>query len=827
MSKSTYSIKKLRGVDLRGTEVDSSRVSYMKNLLPKNGINQKRNGWETVYRFTDKQQRPLKINGIFEYKDTFVVHAGEKLYKCSRDFSQKEEIQLSDGITLENRRSNGCIFGDFLWISGAGGIMLYDGVSVKSPYEHEKVYVPVTASGITDSRNGAVVGTNRSPNLFTKRRRNGFRVNNDSTGEHLFLFDSPVDMDKPLSITVTFRVRRRNDIKYSNVSSYIGKTEDGKEINTIVYGHYYTPSPSTNSLLTLIGDFVDAQGQAIKLEFEEGSNLLDFNSIGWPIIIKNPNELFVMYNPTTPKSNYDNVVVEYTSSEEGYEDVFGSDAAAFLVNWDNGNNSLAICDGGGRLFYTQGTGRNLYLPKDNCITLGAEKEKITAVDTMLDNYIAVYKKNAFYRIKLQSGEVGKYQVVATSDREGSVNSYCACSLDEDSLCFNENGIFGTREPIEADEHTSILFSRDSFINQRLVQYSQAEKENACFVCHKGMAYLFIGGDVFVAHKDYRVRSEERDFEYEWWIFDNCPVTYAASLFNELYMGREDGYISVFKNGFSDVTYVNLDKDMYHYLLRDKEDYTEVIFDFNLGLSHGDTVYLGEHYVFHSKCTYDSTRDKLILGQGIHFDNEGECAALYDGMEILVTDLNGEAVLISTVQNLDLALVELDCAGLIDRSQGELKLYIAKKDNTPYTLIDLEDHFALSYNGGYAHLYSCDVDKIYLRNEKAVESAFFTSPLSLKEGEWKKTLFAITLYPTSDTATAVKVGYETFESSDLKEVNIGKYSAFDEMSLSTLDFCNYKASDEGHIYESEICIAFYSLRSFCPCAKRLLDRPGTL
>ena len=69
----------------------------------------------------------------------------------------------------------------------------------------------------------------------------------------------------------------------------------------------------------------------------------------------------------------------------------------------------------------------------------------------------------------------------------------------------------------------------------------------------------------------------------------------------------------------------------------------------------------------------------------------------------------------------------------------------------------------------------------------MESAFFTSPLSLKEGEWKKTLFAITLYPTSDTATAVKVGYETFESSDLKEVNIGKYSAFDEMSLSTLDF----------------------------------------
>ena len=662
--------------------------------------------------------------------------------------------------------------------------MVYDGSVLKSPCEHYKAYAPVTASGITSTREGALVGTTRSPNLFTKKRRNGFRVNTDSVGEHLFLFDAPVDMNKPLSVTVTFRVRQRTDAKYGNVTAYIGKDEDGKEINTIVYGKYYTSSPSTNSILTLNGDFVDGEGKPIKLEFEEGSGPLDYNSLGWPIIVKNPHELLVMYNPTSPRYNYDNVVVEYTADGEGYEDYLGEDAAAFLVNADNGNSALMLCDGG-RMFYTQEMGKNLYLPVENCIKLGELSEKITSAVPMLDNYIAVYKKNSFYRIKLNASGVGSYQVVATSDKEGSLSSFCACSLEEDNLCFNENGIFGTTEPSNADEHTSILFARDGFINDRLCKYSQAEKENAHFICHKGRAYLFIGGDVFVADKDYKSKGGLKDFLYEWWMLDNCPVSCAVSVFNEIYMGREDGYISVFKDGYSDITYINLDKNMYHYLLREREDYTEVIFDFGLGVGDGDTVYLGEHYLLYSKCTYDSEGKKVVLSNGNHFDFEKGCAKLYDGMDIMLCYENKEIAAKGVMSGLDLVKGEFNSP--LTPRETELYLYIGKKKGSSYKLIDLEDHFALSYNGEYASLYSLDIDGIQLRHEQAVECAYYTSPLSFDESGESKALFSITVFPTKDTASSLKVGYETFDSSDLKEIRIGKYSAFDELSLGAFDF----------------------------------------
>ena len=49
------------------SEVNEKRASYMKNMLPCDGLNKKRRGWREIYSLRDENDAPLRINGIFEY----------------------------------------------------------------------------------------------------------------------------------------------------------------------------------------------------------------------------------------------------------------------------------------------------------------------------------------------------------------------------------------------------------------------------------------------------------------------------------------------------------------------------------------------------------------------------------------------------------------------------------------------------------------------------------------------------------------------------------------------------------------------------------------
>ena len=88
------------------SEFSKEGIGYVRNMLCTEGINKKRNGWHSIGELRDKECRPLKINGIFEYceneKSILVVHAGNSFYECGYDFSIITEIPVLQKKNMAN-----------------------------------------------------------------------------------------------------------------------------------------------------------------------------------------------------------------------------------------------------------------------------------------------------------------------------------------------------------------------------------------------------------------------------------------------------------------------------------------------------------------------------------------------------------------------------------------------------------------------------------------------------------------------------------------------------------------------------------------------------
>ena len=171
------------GLTLGASQNESDGKCLAINMINKNGINEKRNGHTNIAEFLDIELNPLKINGIYSYSYTdengsrgksTIVHAGDKLFRCNDDFSEKNEISVLGGITILDEKSQAIMLGNDLFIAGCGGLLLYDGEKIKNAYENDLSYVPLTSYGITDQSNGAHRIKGEGENLFTRKRKTAF-----------------------------------------------------------------------------------------------------------------------------------------------------------------------------------------------------------------------------------------------------------------------------------------------------------------------------------------------------------------------------------------------------------------------------------------------------------------------------------------------------------------------------------------------------------------------------------------------------------------------------------------------------------------------------
>lgn len=766
MGRKIYKINKLGGVCFSDGAMGENSLSYVKNMISEDGILKKRKGWSVLYNFRSKGHSPLPINGIYEYKgdnkSCIIVHAGSSLFECDYTLTSIREIKTGSGITLKNERSTGQMYENQLWINGGDNIVIYDGEGVYTAKEHPLAYVPTTRVGITS---GGIGQKHEGANLLTEKRINTLRGEKAEGDEACFFLDGRVQYKKPFRLRVAVRVKKTWEISDELSTDYIGTDSQGQEVSALVSVDFYIQSLEEGTVY---------YSSAIK---DEAGNDIAVNKL-LGIRVVGANKLCLDFDCPTYQRDKDNIEAEFYNEGQG---TYLDRADAFATYTSKTGESSLLVFYKNKMSYSYGEEKKFYFPSESVVSIGQETEKNVSALPMTDGYLAVYKKNSFYRLKL--GTQG-WEVFPSADSIGCINSLCAVRLGYDCLVFNNEGIFGVKDLENPEYITTRLYNRAKRIQGELDRYSSVEKSSACACVHNGMYYLFIGEKAYITGLEHATDKSD-EFGYNWWVFDSCPCSFAASINGRMYMGRENGEIAVFDTGYKDKRIYTLTENEWEFVFNNSFPYTVASFSSQISVKEGDRVYLSPHAVYSCIAQYNARTKAMCVPWEVFFNGDGS-TLLYEGMEILVKDNDGyiiyEGPIIKT--NPDDLSIEIGSVSLY--KDTELQVYLKKDEAQEYVLAKEGTYFTLVMNGAPIRLYDTDIERVYIRTQRSVECEICTFSTDL--GEYRnKNLYAIIFIPSSETNCKVKIGYRTRKNSFSKEVNVFSYMDFDRIDFGNMGF----------------------------------------
>lgn len=779
MKRKNFYIDKLGGVNPE--ETLGNCTSYVQNMISKDGILKSRSGWKVIADFKDEEMSPLRINGIYEYKtDTksaVIVHAGTHIYECDYEMKNKTEVPVAYGIEVPDRRTQGYMYGGLLWICGVGDLAVYNGETVYGVYEYNQAYVPTTSVSVLDDYIAKKPAPYQSPNVLTRKRKNSLRGAKSTKPFHKFYLDSKAEYGKPFTFTAKFRVRSTFDSEDEVTTDYIGMYADGKSINTVVVANIHTDS-LTEEMLYLTDGLKSIYGQEIFIDGQDVS--------AWGIQITNGNELYINFVCPTYITDTDNIVVEFTEDSEFNRDLRLADHCAVAI-MERGKSIMLLCRGDNEILYSNEDYGFFYFPESNKFSIGQETTRIVGILPMANNFIGIFKEDGFFRVKIDGSKMGEYRIYTTSDTYGASNPFLVSRLNHDYLTVNENGVFGIRELDETEEGISKLYCRSSNISKEFASFTKEELLDAMSLVVGNTYYLFVANKVYVTNSDstfYKSGKSDDEFEYTWWIFDNCPCSYALSLGSTLYMGRENGEICIFDGGFTDRKTVTLKSPTNDFLFNEEDGVSTVVFNQNLKTYSPCKICLDKHFIYISKCTYIKNENRLEIPLEAFFSNEE--IQFYDGMKIMLLNENGEESFAGEITSTYPSLYSVFCEDFTFDTDGEFYLYVENDKNTEYVLKEVVSGYKLIYKGKEIKLYSNDIKTVYLIFEETIVCRIETAVTDFNE-DGRKNLYSIEFTPTEDSKGIVRVGYETIKNSFSKEIKLGSYLDFDSLDLEAFGF----------------------------------------
>ena len=134
-----YSLKDFRGVDYSSSplEVASYRATDMQNLILKDGVLHKRNGWSRMLKVSSN-----KIDGVWQWEDSLIVQCGRMFYKVASDESVTTigEVDATQKAVVFHSQ-------DKMYFLTGGNYLVYDGNTMETLVNNrEKAYIPLTMS---------------------------------------------------------------------------------------------------------------------------------------------------------------------------------------------------------------------------------------------------------------------------------------------------------------------------------------------------------------------------------------------------------------------------------------------------------------------------------------------------------------------------------------------------------------------------------------------------------------------------------------------------------------------------------------------------------
>lgn len=215
MKTKTYNINDIKGVDITSSPINVApyRASHMVNMINDGGTNVKRHGWQGIATF-ELDGNKLPINGIYEYENQYVVHAGEKFYLCDKSFNERTQLNVT-GATVTDSKSKGYVRDGKLWIVGAGDYLVYDGTKIQPVMNSEHAYIPTTSIGIKDAistQSWEYQGESfQGVNLFNKRRINKL-IGSEKTSS-AYVLDGKIDSSQKVEINIVTDRVISNELK--------------------------------------------------------------------------------------------------------------------------------------------------------------------------------------------------------------------------------------------------------------------------------------------------------------------------------------------------------------------------------------------------------------------------------------------------------------------------------------------------------------------------------------------------------------------------------------------------------------------------------------
>lgn len=805
MVKKTYQINTTRGVDLSSSplNVAPSRASYMCNMINDGGINKKRHGWNEIALFEDVDGKALPINGIWEYvrkyvhpdtnkyvrEKSLIVYAGTEFFKCSEDFTAQEKILVEAGTNINGEKCKAYYKDGLLWIIGCGDYLVYDGTSIVRVEDSEYAYAPVTTMNITEptieeARPGEAF---EDVNLLTNRRVNKIIGKLGSYNSTYYNLDGLINFSKPIRISVEIRPAGTavNDNEVSVSAEYKDSGQAVTDIVTIIYEldsiekgvqYGYTKAICGDKEVRLF-NLKTTGTMEYKEDYKAAITFYNFSS----------GQVTFYSSVPSPSNAYNNITVEYYADYERSVELTKS--AVFTQA--NGVDLLLVANRDNAIFYSGLDSADCeysfgYLPVEKFITFGSDREPITAIVPMSDS-VGVFKGESFYRVLFSfNSDSETYeaeyvpQITEAIDTNGCVNQFISCNVNGDTLIFDGAGVYG----IEYSSSQRSLKLRSSNISKAFKQYSKDKLESAIACHHEGRYYLFIDGDVYIADSRFKVYESNRldtSFEYEWWLWDNCPATVVCSINGNLYMGRENGKIAVFDKEYKDRELL-IAKSSANEVSCENDEFRHSIltFDKSLGVKVGDTVKVSGAY--------------QQIGWKVPIIKEGEYARAeslkidggYIGKKIILGSTNKECEIIDFVAD------DISSYFIINTTFSNTESIYCSIENKKFTIDEYEGQLCLMDGVGVVCLAEFDNFEVIIERSNNVECEYHTPALDLGSNLSLKILNQLAITVSSDTEGQIEVGYQTNSNNRFMQRSIGAGFDFNDFNFNTLSFdCFYK------------------------------------
>lgn len=247
--------------------------------------------------------------------------------------------------------------------------------------------------------------------------------------------------------------------------------------------------------------------------------------------------------PSEPNlSGYDNVVVTFSKTVEGYADRINK--CDKVLQFDNRLFYTGNPDYPNAIFHSE-LNNPQYISDLNYYEDGSDDASITSM-VVGNNVLWVFKNldqnnaNVFYHTPALDEDQGRYY----PSSQGNVELGCLSTsgnFGDDIVYLSRYGLEG----LATDNLNSkqIVAHRSSLVDAKMI--NENDYENATLTEYKGYLLILVNGKVFLADSRQKY-ANLNSFEYEWfyWNISNVAPNILKEYNDELYIGTKDGAIFI-------------------------------------------------------------------------------------------------------------------------------------------------------------------------------------------------------------------------------------------------------------------------------------------